>query len=100
MGLKPVDPLIDNFGNLANSGKVKFWTSSSPILTLPKACHFLNMCRGPKPVDSLIDNFSNLANSGKVKFWTHIHIVAIAVLGTPSIDKQINNQQIWVCQCF
>ena len=78
IGLKLVDPLIDNFDNLVNSGKVKFWTNSSPKrcwfvdhqLSLPKACHFQNMCIGLKPVDPLIDNFDNLANSGKVKFWT------------------------------
>ena len=37
IGQNPVDPLIDNFGNLANSGKVKFWTSSSP-----KRCWFVD----------------------------------------------------------
>ena len=78
MGQNPVDLLIGNFPNFDKCGKVKFWTNSSPKrrwfvdhqLTLPKACHFPNMCMGLKPVDPLIDNFGNLANSGKVKFWT------------------------------
>ena len=78
MGQNPVDLLIGHFPNFEECGKVKFWTNSSPKrrwfvdykLTLPKACHFPNMCRGPKPVDPLIGNFSNLTNSEKVKFWT------------------------------
>ena len=78
MGQNPVDLLIGHFPNFDKCGKVKFWTNSSPKwrwfvdhqLTLPKACHFPNMCMGLKPVDPLIDNFGNLANSGKVKFWT------------------------------
>ena len=79
MAPNPVDLLINNFPNFAISEKVKFWTNSSPKrrwfvdhqLTLPKACHFPNMCMGPKPVDLLIDNFGHFATSGKVKFWTN-----------------------------
>ena len=75
MGLKPVDPLIDNFDHFPNSGNSNF----EPIalqngvdhqLTLSKAFHFQNMCMGQNPVDPLIVNFGDLANSGKVKFWT------------------------------
>ena len=79
MAPNSVDLLIDNFPYFAISEKLKFWTNSSPKrrwlvdhqLTLPKSCHFPNMCMGPKPVDLLIDNFGHFATSGKVKFWTN-----------------------------